>query len=291
MGYEDVSLGGLTVPRQQVALVTSGFWQGDSETSGLMGFAYPSLTSSTQETYYGDIQKPYAPFFFNAIQQGLVPPVFTLALGRNTLDETIAGQIGLGGGLPNIQTTTSFTSTPLRAAQLSPNPLTATNFSYYTIIPDGFILQGQPYQQSSSQQQAFTYGDFAPTSDSPSDIPVILDSGTSLVYLPTPLVQAIASSFSPPASYISSAGLYQADCDAAPPSFAVQIGGQAFTMQAQDVLLPRDGGFDFSTGGCVLGVQDAGASGGPNILGDAFLRNVVVEFDVGRGVVGVAGRG
>jgi hypothetical protein len=42
MGHEDVTLGGIKV-RQEVALINNAAWDGDGVTSGLTGFAYPSM--------------------------------------------------------------------------------------------------------------------------------------------------------------------------------------------------------------------------------------------------------
>lgn len=42
MGYEDVTLAGVKV-RQEVSLIQNAAWEGDDTTSGLTGFAYPSM--------------------------------------------------------------------------------------------------------------------------------------------------------------------------------------------------------------------------------------------------------
>jgi hypothetical protein len=46
MGYETVTLGGITVPRQEIAAVDFAAWYGDGYTSGLVGLAYPDITSA-----------------------------------------------------------------------------------------------------------------------------------------------------------------------------------------------------------------------------------------------------
>lgn len=43
MGTETVTLAGITVEKQTIALATSAGWEGDGTTSGLTGFAYPAL--------------------------------------------------------------------------------------------------------------------------------------------------------------------------------------------------------------------------------------------------------
>lgn len=49
MGYEKVTMAGITVEHQKVALVNYTYWFGDSVSSGLMGLAYSGLTSA----FYG----------------------------------------------------------------------------------------------------------------------------------------------------------------------------------------------------------------------------------------------
>ena len=98
MRYSDVACGGLEVSKQQVGLANNTFWNGDNTTVGLLGLAYPSLTTA----FYGAIgdearynQVTYKPFFTNAWSQGSIDPIFSIALMKNTSDGVIAW-----GGLP-----------------------------------------------------------------------------------------------------------------------------------------------------------------------------------------------
>lgn len=43
MGYEDVKLGSLSIPQQQMAFINSTSGGVDSSVSGIMGLAFPSL--------------------------------------------------------------------------------------------------------------------------------------------------------------------------------------------------------------------------------------------------------
>lgn len=45
VGFETVTVGGMAVTKQEIGLVTNAAWQGDTVNSGLMGLAYPGLTS------------------------------------------------------------------------------------------------------------------------------------------------------------------------------------------------------------------------------------------------------
>lgn len=229
-----------------------------------MGFAYPMLTSAFTGTdpsidSLGTNQAAYSPFFFTATAQNLVAPVFTLELGKST------GQLSLGG-IPDSASHLTFTTTPLEKIQTGSSSA-VQNFSFYAITPTSYSLNSRTAQAS---------------------FPVIVDSGTTLTYLPTPLVRAINAAFDPPSLYIPEQGVYENFCDAKPPSFSLMIGGTEFSMKAEDLLLQGVGGYDSLTGGCLVGVQDGGNSGGPWILGETFMRAVVAVFDVGNEEMGFA---
>jgi hypothetical protein len=105
-GTEDVTIAGITVD-QQIATVTKAKWEGDGTTSGLMGLAYPPLTSA----YKGSTKEVYNPIFTNMYKDGLIPnDYFSLIIERDTLGP--AGYLAFGG-VPDIAFTQNFTSTPI----------------------------------------------------------------------------------------------------------------------------------------------------------------------------------
>jgi hypothetical protein len=76
VGFETVTVGGLTVTSQEVGVVTNAAWEGDSVSSGLIGLAYPGLTSVFNGTNPdndsdGNLEE-YNPFFFTAVKEGKV---------------------------------------------------------------------------------------------------------------------------------------------------------------------------------------------------------------------------
>lgn len=132
LGYEDVGLANVMVGKQEVALVNEAYWEGDNVTSGLMGFAYPSLTSAYSGTdpsldNENTTAVPYTNWVFNAIDQGLIAPMFSLAIERGPTGG--GGQLALGG-LPNISFNHTFTSTPLKIMDLTPHAIEAKNYRY-----------------------------------------------------------------------------------------------------------------------------------------------------------------
>jgi hypothetical protein len=99
MGYSDVTIGSITVKKQEVCLANTTYWYGNNQTSGLIGLAFPSLTNA----YLGEAgdhnwenQVKYSPVFTNMVDQGLVDPVFSIAIDRNSS----AGMIAFGGIAP-----------------------------------------------------------------------------------------------------------------------------------------------------------------------------------------------
>lgn len=269
LGTEDVTLAGVTVSNQTIGVVSVASWNGDGTSSGLVGLAYPALTSAFNGTNVTadsrSSQIEYSPLFTSMYEQGHVESLFTLTLERGNGNSTLAI-----GGLPPAQPgfeNLSFTTVDIEVMQLNPflNPEFKTQASYYTITPQGF-----EYRNASETNGVLTTRVTLNTT-----YPTIVDSGTSLIYLPAAQVQYINAAFSVASTYDEDSGYDVVPCNATAPEFGVNIGGTTFSINAEDMLL------DLGLGGgmCVSGVQDGG--GAVNILGDVFLRNVIAVFDVG----------
>ncbi|KAF4470644.1 acid ase [Fusarium albosuccineum] len=252
MGLSDISCGGVSVYEQQVGLANRTYWHGNNVTVGVLGLAYPSLTSSylggpKDETEWNNF--PYTPWLTHAIAQGSIDPVFSIAINRNLSDGVLAW-----GGLPPMDWKyESFAVTDLIVAKLVDREKTAWEPAFYTIIPDGL-----------------TWGSTTDTTK----YPYIIETGTTMIHVPP---QSIARAFQPPAVYLYQWGSYFAPCDSIPPRFAVIISGVRFWINSAD-LIYKDL-VDPVTGHCAIAISSGGP--GPYILGDAFLQNVLAVFDVG----------
>ncbi len=120
--------------------------------------------------------------------------------------------------------------------------------------------------------------------------PVVVDSGSTLISLPTALADAYAAQFKPSAVYNAFTAEYWAPCTAKVPRFGVVVSNQTFFVSDED-LLQADARLDWNGDGimyCRLGVKDG--YDGPFILGDVFMNNVVSVFDVGAGMMRFARR-
>jgi hypothetical protein len=74
VGFDNVSIGALTVSQQEFGLVNKAAWSsGDGVTNGILGLGFPVITSvfpgsdPTKDTRA--LREPYPPFFYSAVAQ------------------------------------------------------------------------------------------------------------------------------------------------------------------------------------------------------------------------------
>ncbi|VDC00346.1 unnamed protein product [Peniophora sp. CBMAI 1063] len=274
VGFETVTVGDLTVTHQEVGVVTTAFWFGDTVSSGLMGLCYPGLTSVFNTTNPDDDSssnaEEYDPFFFTAIKEGAVSqPIFSVALNRGSVaaEEGSVEDPNLGflafGGIAPVDVTTTTVTVPIQGEQVSAKD---SEFFFYTVDIDSYVFPGSDALSTSGQS--------------------ILDTGTTLLYLPTPIANALAAAFDPPAVFSDDEGAYIVDCNATAPEFSVVIGGVSFAVTAADLILPI-GADEDGNQVCISGHDDGGPDEDGNIfiLGDTFLHNVVSTFDLSNNTV------
>lgn len=115
-------------------------------------------------------------------------------------------------------------------------------------------------------------------------IAVLLDSGTSLTYLPDSIADTIISKYS--ATYESSVGAAIIDCDYADSTDTVDytFSGQTISIAMRELVLV--GGEENGEEYCIFGIAPSGASSG--ILGDTFLRSAYVVFDLSNNEISIA---
>ncbi|KAI9646506.1 hypothetical protein NHQ30_004499 [Ciborinia camelliae] len=287
-GFVDVTLGGVSA-NTQIAAVDTAAWLGDGTTSGLLGLAYPSITAAFNGTTFdndnAETQLPYDPIFTTMYKQHLIPPIFSLALSRPS------NRIGHGngylalGGLPPIKSYGAWGVAPIQYVAIGEGYLQGAlpwpQHQVYTLTPDNFLYLG-------SQPEKWNPKHWSPLSmpGSSSQVQLFIDSGTNLIFLPNSISSALAALYNPPAVYNQDLFAYSVPCDAKAPYFSVVIGGVSFPIDPRDMIQDDNTG----TGGCVAGVSD----GDPfsfYTLGDVFLKNVVVVFDVGASQLKVRSRG
>ncbi|QIW98964.1 hypothetical protein AMS68_004482 [Peltaster fructicola] len=269
-GLMNISIAGIAIAQQEIALIDSAYWLGDNTTTGIVGLAYEALTSSykgddpTQDNPDSDLVE-YSPIVQTALDRSLFS-VFSMALERG--NDTVGGYLALGG-LPPVDFNHTFVSATVEMTNLATVGRAGVAYSYYTIRPNGFSLSGGLLDRLRLPfWKAFSATTF----------PVIVDSGTTLNYLPYSLAQRINALYDPPARFNSYVGVFETECDAKAPDLSVRINGTDFVMNKLDLIITTEAGQDPDTGLCITAIQP---SNGPYILGDVFLKNVVAVFDVG----------
>jgi hypothetical protein len=116
------------------------------------------------------------------------------------------------------------------------------------------------------------------------NVPVLLDSGSSLMYLPDNVATSLYSKYS--AQYDSTQGAAFVDCD-----LANQQGSLEFTFSGPTISVPLNelvivAGYSRGTPVCILGIGPAGDS--VAVLGDTFLRSAYVVYDLENNQIALA---
>lgn len=291
MAFDSFKMAGITVDEQEFGMVDYAAWNGDGISSGLVGFAYRTLTSM----YIGDDPskaKPgtavnYDTLFDSMWRDNLIDPVFSMALAR---DPMLTGEGGLMalGGIPDIPIGPTWISVPIIPVEL--NTVTGElEYQFYTILVDGWALSTDAGAQFDTIPNAKLNtrktplkGPRDPKNANSTAVNAIVDSGTTLIYVSDDLAGQTARAFDPPGWKNDDSGFFEVDCNSKPPDFGVSINGKIFLVNPADMILPS--GPDV----CISGVQ--GNRGGLWILGDVWMKAVLCVFDVGGGWMRFAGR-
>ena len=268
VGTERVTFAGITIEGQTIGVVEEAVWHGDTQSSGLVGLAFPSLTSVINGTNSTeDVQSSGAkfnPVFTNMYMEEKVAPLFSLALDRS---EKTGGLLAIGG-LPPVKHSPAFESVPMELTDTPTNTPTVKassgSYTFYTVSVAGL-----------------KYGENANNLSAPDHY--IVDSGTSLIFAPDHISNSINALFDPPAILKAHQGEYVVKCDASIPRVGVTIGRQTFYINPLDLIHRRQDGT------CGTGIGSSKLTG-MLVLGDVFLRNVLAVFDVGASEMRFAAR-
>ncbi|KAK5167020.1 uncharacterized protein LTR77_007749 [Saxophila tyrrhenica] len=272
----NITLGGITVPRQKFGTVDYAAWFGDGYSSGLIGFAYGTLTSAyqgedpTQDRRGGTLL--YNPLFVNMYNQSLIAPIFALAIDR---DPNNGGLLALGG-IPDIPHSPYWVSTPIESVGFFIGTRTPA-YEFYTIESDGFAFSA--FDSAQFDVQGTNNPRKTPIIEAGS---VIIDSGTSLVYAPPAVAEGVNLAFDPPGRFDEDYGAWYVDCNAQPPVFGVSVEKKIFYVNGADMIIPS------AQDVCISGVQSN--NGGLTILGDVWMKNVISVFDIGAEMMRFAAR-
>lgn len=116
------------------------------------------------------------------------------------------------------------------------------------------------------------------------DVPVLLDSGSSLMYLPDDITKSLYSAYN--ARYDGAAGAAYCDCNVAndPGSLDFSFSGVTIRVPTNELVITV--GSRGSEPICILGIGPAGDS--VPVLGDTFLRSAYVVYDLDNNEISMA---
>ena len=188
------------------------------------------------------------PPFYNMIEQGLLDePVFAFYLGDSNTegDESEA----IFGGIDEDHYEGKITYIPLRRK------------AYWEVDFDAITFGGNTAELENTG--------------------VILDTGTSLIALPSTLAELLNKEIGAKKSYN---GQYTVECEKRDslPDMTFTLSGYDFTITPYDYILEVQGS-------CISSFMGMDFPGNPiAILGDAFLRRWYSVYDLGKNTVGLA---
>jgi len=191
------------------------------------------------------------PPFYEMINQGLLDePVFAFYLGDTNNGEGDESE-AIFGGINKDHYTGKLTEIPLRRK------------AYWEVDLD-----------------AITFGDATAELDNTG---VILDTGTSLIALPTTLAELLNKEMGAKKSYN---GQYTVECEKRDslPDMSFTLSGYNFTITPYDYILEVQGSCISS----FMGMDIPEPAGPLAILGDAFLRKWYSVYDLGKNSVSLA---
>lgn len=269
LGYDSVTIGNITVPKQKIGLVNMTDDVGNGRISGIIGFGHPVLTSAhpadfnfTNSSFLTD-KLIYNPFFNNAYEQGLVDPYFSVALERlpPNVSTGPGGYLALGS-LPPVSHEPVFVACPAEVNDGIPAALTGgvPTITLWTLTINATVTNNQT---NSTAFQA------------------VVDSGNPSNVYPPELAASVNAAFDPPAELIPSNGseyIYSVACDATAPTHGVTLGNTTFFMQPEDMIIHTGEGCVSS----VIGLDPDEDGLVAFFLGAAWMRNVVSVFDFGK---------
>ncbi|KAF2171771.1 hypothetical protein M409DRAFT_18005 [Zasmidium cellare ATCC 36951] len=238
-GFEALSIAGLSVDHQQLGRVdTVANIQGaNGAISGILGVGGSDIANQTL-------------FFFEAARKGLVDPIMSVMLQRQSACS--AGEVVFGGLPHTYQGQEGFTTVP-------------------------FVTKSGSWQTYRFHLDAVKVGDevFPEQGNATAGI----DSGLPLILVANETAARINAQFSPPAQFDPHAVFYakqwKVDCDAKTPDFAATINGTDFRMNALDQIIT----FEDDPHACYSVFTNTSVSS-TTLLGNAFLRNVLLAIDV-----------
>ncbi|KAI9486131.1 MAG: aspartic peptidase domain-containing protein [Benjaminiella poitrasii] len=252
------------------------------EANGILGMGYPSLTQANSQG-----EGSYNPFVFNLVSQNIIKePIFSIYLNSVT-QHNWSGEI-LFGGVDSTKFDGNLTYLPVAGLTTQANS-DDVSYYYWMVYGQGLGVTGASTNPTWRLREIGAF---------------ILDTGTTLTYLPTSVATEIVSAIAGENNYVldSQSGVFIVDCATAQSTarFQLEMSPQAgfsnspviLSVAASELVIPVDGETAETAQVCMFGIAPLGnsASIGSNmyLVGDSVLRSAYMVFDIGQNRVGLA---
>ncbi|KAI7897322.1 aspartic peptidase domain-containing protein [Mucor mucedo] len=263
--------------------------------NGILGLGFPKLTAASSKG-----QGVYNPFVFNLAQQNLIAdPIFSIY--TNSASKTgWVGEIIFGGvdeskytGNITYMPVVSLSSTKTSSSTNKKRALDVISGSNYYWMVNG---QGVSVQDSEDSSRNLDLKFSSPGA-------FILDTGTTLTYLPTAMAQQVLVAAVGANGYTTdtSSGTYLVDCQAVSTttqfvldmsvSSAADAAPITLSVPMSQLFIPLDSTSIETATQCLFGIAPSDSVGvGSNmyLIGDSVLRSAYMVFDMANNRVGIA---
>ena len=251
-----VRFGQVTIQNQQFGVGTQS-----SSSEGVMGIGFPELETAVQtahENAYNNIPQ-------QMVAQGLIGTA-AYSLWLDDLYSS-TGNILFGG-----------VDTDKFSGQLKTLPIQK--------------IQGQDLEMIVTLNSVAINDNGQSTTVLSQETPVLLDSGSTLTYLPTAAAQAIFETVG--ATFDQQAQMAMCSCSLANSSTALSFNfaGQNIQVTMRELVIPGGIGAADGDKGCTFGIvpQSGSQQGQPTsfTLGDSFIRNAYLVYNLGASEISIA---
>lgn len=259
--------------------------------NGILGLGYPKLTAASSKGLGA-----YNPFVFNlAAQNKIAEPIFSIYL-NSAAAAGWSGEI-IFGGIDNTKYTGELTYMPIvtLSSVKTSNKRALDDISdkhyYWMVNGQGVSIQDSSNAAGNLDLKFSKIGAF------------ILDTGTTLTYLPADLAEQVVKTAVGNGSYKfdASSGTYLVACDAASPTanFVLDMAGTkdlnadpiTLTVPMTQLFIPLDQSPSSTSNQCLFGIapsSSVGIGGDMYLVGDSILRSAYMVFDMANNRVGIA---
>lgn len=251
--------------------------------NGILGLGYPSLTVADT-----DNKTTYNPVVFNLLQQKIIQqPIFSIYMNKES-EVGWAGEVIFGGVDP-----TKYIG-DLVYLSVATDPSSSSSHTYWRVYGQGITVKGA---EGTTTDQTFPLFTNATTRGM-----FILDTGTTLTYLPQPLAQSLVSALAGGIGgyqFDDQSQTYYIDCAQATSSATVELHMASLeqhqppvtlSVPVSNLVIPLDAPTAQTARRCLFGVAplQQRATGNMFLIGDSFLRSAYLVFDMAQNRIGLA---